>query len=198
MHLSRIGKRPFLLLTLLILLLAACGGGGEEGAAAVADDFVRYESEDGRFSVRHPESWAIDDSFFITLASDPALLEDSGLEQVDDGALILFIFGATEEFGGEDPVAILNQLTTERMGLVEGADVTQEPETTEIQGQPAAHTIMQDTAEDGTALQVQMTAVTQDNDAVVALTALPQASVATYQPTVDAILNTIEIMPAAE
>lgn len=196
MYLSQMGKRPFLLSILFILLLATACGGEETGEGTIADDFVRYESEDGRFAVRHPESWGVDDSFFITLASDPALLEDSGLEQVEDGALILFIFGSTDEFGGEDPAAILNQLITERLGLVEGATVTQEPETAEIQGQPAAHTIMEDTAEDGAALQIQMTAVTQNGDAVVALTALPQTSIETYQPTVDAILNTIQIIPA--
>jgi sugar lactone lactonase YvrE len=169
----------------------------EEGEmTAVPEGFVAFESAENGLALAHPEGWVTDDSFFLTLASDPAMLAE-GTTGLEEGAIAILIPGPVADLGSSDPIDILNEAAGE-MGLGEGIAMTSEPEAVEIQGQPAAIASLVGDAEDGTELQVRMASIVAGERAVIVMAVTPTASAETYMADLEAVINSVQFIDVAE
>lgn len=199
--------QTFIAFVVLMLAVLACGGGGNSGnnneaatsvpPTATPDptaNFTTYTSETSGVIVSHPPDWAMDDTFFLQLASDETLL---GTPDADEGALMAFLSDTPANLGGSDPVAILTTAAAD-MSADGGFTMQGEPTAITIKGQSGAVVDINGTADDGTPLTGFIAALVKADWATIVLAVTPTTGAENYLPTMRTVLNTVEVTTAPE
>lgn len=197
----------FIAFVLLMLAMLACGGGGNSGnnnetATSVpptatpdpAANFTTHTSETSGVIVSYPPDWAMDDTFFLQLASDETLL---GTPDADEGALMAFLSDTPANLGGSDPVTILTSAAAD-MSADGGFTMQGEPAAITIKGQNGAVVDINGTADDGTPLTGFIAALVKADWATIILAVTPTTGSENYLSTMRTILNTVEVTNAPE
>ena len=94
--------------------------------------FDSYTSDENGITVSYPADWAIEDFFFINLASSEELLEDT--EGMTEGAAMIIFAAPSSDFNSSDPLEIIAQSAAEFAAGEEATEVG-EPEALTINGQ---------------------------------------------------------------
>lgn len=197
----------FIAFVVLMLAMLACGGGGNSGnnneeATSVpptatpdpAANFTTYTSETSGVIVSYPPDWAMDDTFFLQLASDETLL---GTPDADEGALMAFLSDTPANLGGSDPVTILTSAAADMAS--EGEFTMQgEPTAITIKGQSGAVVDINGTADDGTPLTGFIAVLVKADWGTIILAVTPTTGSENYLPTMRTVLNTVEVTTAPE
>lgn len=201
--LRKFSYRSLFALSVLILAVLACGGGGNANNEAthtpaptatpdITANFISYTSENSGVIVSYPSDWARDDTFFLSIASDEALLETT---ESQEGALIAFLSDTPANLGGNDPKTILSA-TLANMATDSGITMQGEPADLTVKGQSGAIVDVTGTAEDGTPLSGFVATLINGEWATIVLAITPTAGSENYLPTMKAVLNTVEVTEA--
>lgn len=217
--LSKSGFKPVLALVVLLITALACGFGGEDPTptpepantavpateeptaepteapepTATADPtagFESFTSDESGVTVGYPADWAIEDLFFVSLASSEALLEDT--EGMTEGGVMLIFTAPSSDYESSDPLEIINQAAGDITGEDPDATVS-EPESLSINGQEAARVTVDTVADDGTPLQALVYVIVSGDRVATVFGATPDASEAEYLPVIEAIAGTVEV-----
>ncbi len=159
------------------------------------EGFESYSSEEFGISLAYPADWAIEEFFFISLASSEALLTE-GPEGKTEGAVMLVFSAPVTEYTSADPLDIVNEAVEELLADEPDA-VLGEPEALTINGQEAARASISAPADDGTPLQGWLYAIVNGDFVGVVFGATPEVSVEEYLPLIEAIAGTVEVSEPA-
>ncbi len=165
----------------------------EPAPTATADptaNFESYTSDENGVTVSYPADWAIEDFFFINLASSEELLEDT--EGMTEGAAMIIFAAPSSDFESSDPLEIITQSAAEFAAGEEATEVG-EPESLTINGQDAAKIQVTGPADDGTPLKVTLYVIVNGDRVATVIAATPEASEAAYAPIIEAIAGTVEV-----
>lgn len=162
--------------------------------AAAPDDFLAWEEEDG-FTFRYPAAWVFNlDSADLILGSSQELLDADSPAEVSEGGAI--IFDGVEEGDITDPLALLAADLPEFLENFGsgGAELTEIEgiHLLALNGQPAASFTYR-VVRDGASLLISRTAIVNGSQSLLFTSAVFEESAATYQPTLNAIANTITL-----
>lgn len=172
----------------------------EPTAAPVADvdvtGFALLESPEGGYSIQHPSEWIAQGFFGVNLiASDATLLDDPS--QVEEGAVIIAIGSPITDLGEgiTTPTDAMDEAMTQfDLG---GSDMTvvEGPTETTINDLPAAISRLEGAADDGTELSMIVAVVFNEEaqQAVILFGATPIGQETDYIPTLNAIINTVQV-----
>lgn len=195
----------FVALVVLMLAMLACGGGGNSGdnneeatnapATATPDpaaNFTSYTSETSGVIVSYPPDWAMDDTFFLQLASDETLFSST---DANEGALMAFFSDTPANMGGSDPTTILTSMAAD-LTADGGMAMQGDPTPLTVKGQNGAIVDISGTADDGTPLTGFIAALVKADWATVVLAVTPTTGSENFLPTMRAVLNTVEVTSA--
>jgi len=190
-------------LAVMILAVIACGGGGNANNEAtntpsptatpdITANFVSITSETSGVIVSYPPDWVTEDIFFLSIASDAAVLEST---ESQEGAIMIFLSDTPANLGGTDPKAILTEtvagMSTDSDFLTQG-----EPTDMTVNGQSGGIVDITGTADDGTPLTGFVATLVNGEWATVILAITPTDGSEAHLPTMRAILNTVEVTQA--
>ncbi|MEJ2746658.1 MAG: hypothetical protein P8183_01880 [Anaerolineae bacterium] len=161
-----------------------------------AIDYTRFESTDSGYAIEYPSDWFTDGvTGFTTFASAEELMDSP--DPGEEGGVALVIAGTTADFGGDDAVSMLDQISSE-MDPVQDMEITDGPTAVTINGNDGATMYIKGTTDNGTPLSVFMTLVTKGDNVVVMIAATPSKTEADFQPIFEDMANSIEVFePAA-
>lgn len=190
-------KRLVLLaITVFLGLLVGCGGGQEE-----AGDYVLHEDPEMGLTIRHPEDWVTHDSFSgLTLASSQEVIDSESMADIGEGGFVTVITGELALFAQETGTALSREDAVPALAMYEkalldageGLRIVEDVQEKEINGQNAAYMVME-SEEGGKTLNTILTVVLSDDYiALVSASALAD-HFAGMRPTLDAIIDTIEV-----
>ncbi|MCI0393480.1 MAG: pre-peptidase C-terminal domain-containing protein [Chloroflexi bacterium] len=154
-----------------------------------AANFTTFTSDVNGITFGYPQDWTVDDAFFITAASDPALLGDTDIRE---GGIFVIIAGDSSEFTSTDPAAALTEAIAD-FELGEDQSVVSGPTATQIQGQDAAIATINGTGDDGIPFVAIAAVIFNGNRAAVAIGATPAATEKEFLPVLEAMINTIQV-----
>lgn len=162
--------------------------------AEIDANFIDYESGVNGVSFSYPGDWSILDLFFLAVASDDTLLEDTS--GVDDGAVIVIFAGDSDETPAGDPESLLEEAAPgsefQDVTIIDG------PTETEIQGQPATLVTFEAIADDGTAITIRLANIVSGPRTAGVIGITPTAVADNYLPTIEAVINSIELFEPTE
>jgi hypothetical protein len=152
-----------------------------------------FDSEELGLSFQYPAAWSLDTSDDIPmLVSDERLFEEA-LGSVD-GAVVLFLVDDAANMG-EGP---LDQLVEEVVAdMVTGGVTVDGPRLLTINGQEAATITVESVEEYGAVALSTVTAIRHEGRAVLISAAAPQATAGEYEQSLDTVVNSVRLRPAA-
>jgi hypothetical protein len=152
-----------------------------------------FDSEELGLSFQYPAAWSLDTSDDIPmLVSDERLFEEA-LGSVD-GAVVLFLVDDAANMG-EGP---LDQLVEEVVAdMVTGGVTVDGPRLLTINGQEAATITVESVEESGAVALSTVTAIRHEGRAVLISAAAPQATAGEYEQSLDTVVNSVRLRPAA-
>lgn len=158
-------------------------------AVNMAADFTLVESAEKGIAIQYPKDWFTDDSgFFLTIASDKALLDSP--DPGETGAVAIVLSGPTSDIGATDPLGIL-ELAGQQFAGGDTATVIQEAAETTVNDLPAATVIYENKADDGTVLNTILGVIVDGETAAIFVGATPADTAEEFTPVFDAMFHTI-------
>ncbi|RMH02174.1 MAG: hypothetical protein D6706_00730 [Chloroflexi bacterium] len=188
--------RLLLLLASVLFLLAACGGGGDGGNSEPIN-YVTYESPEKGITFEYPEGWATNEvpGGEITIASDPALLDDSN--EYEGGAIVTVFAGPADAFEGE-LTTILDDLVLFLMeDDADQVEIVNEVASTTINGHDAASVTLSG-REAFTDVLLKANVMAGADQIVFVAAMYDDESADKYEPIMDHILNSVELSAPSE
>lgn len=197
----RTNKLWMVLVLLLVAFLAACGG-GEEEAAAPEVELETVTAADLGIALGHPAGWVVEQApLSLMMASSAELMEDR--ENVQTGAL-LTVMGQEKETLGmvagtgadmDDPMVVLELFTDVMMsegGTGDEFTVREEATAVTYGGNSAARAVFDVKSDnfDGVAYFI---AIPNGELVVYLLAATPKTEADSFEPTLEAILNSVQL-----
>jgi hypothetical protein len=163
---------------------------------------VAYTSEFMGLTFEHPADWAVEDFFFIFMASSEEILtaffEDDGPpESMDNDAVVIMYSGTFDEFGDTSPVGLMDEVMAEFDILESSGRMITPPTAVTINNRPASYAIAEGEAEDGYLLSVFYGVIVDEalERVAVFVGVTSPVGMTRFEPTFRAILETIEIQP---
>lgn len=165
----------------------------------IPEGFQLLESAEGGITAYYPSDWFNADFLgLITLASDPALLEE--VDSVEEGAVAIIVSDSVDADLGlpvnveDGALAVVTSIANDPSILDLGTDyeVVKPPVQAETAaGQDAATTVIHATSESGTRVAYVIKFIITDTRVAVFIGATPVETIEQYEPTLDMIGNSI-------
>ena len=179
----------------VLFLMVACGGGGGSDSEPV--NYVTYESPEKGITFEYPEGWATNEvpSGEITIASDPALLDDSN--EYEGGVIVTVFAGPADAFEGE-LTTILDDLVLFLMeDDADQVEIVNEVASTTINGHDAASVTLSG-REAFTDVVLQANVMAGADQIVFVAAMYDDERADQYEPLIDHILNSVELSTPGE
>jgi hypothetical protein len=162
----------------------------ESVAPELTVNFVSHEDEREGIHVQYPESWFVDDTFFLTISDSPDAA--AGLDQVTDNSVVIIFAGPADELPGTDPEEVV-MLMLDDLDLAEDMEIIEGPTPRDIQGERAATVVVRGTSEQQTRFVALMTIIISRERGAVIIATTPEARLATDRPILEAITNSVQL-----
>ncbi|MBE2201658.1 MAG: PPC domain-containing protein, partial [Anaerolinea sp.] len=169
-------------------------------ATAVPDltaDFVPYSDEFQGVTLSHPAGWASLNFFFTILASSEALLQsafEGETPEIGDGALLLIISGAADEFGSDDPETLIDEVMGEFDFAGDALTIIAAPTVTRSNGQETVTVVAKGEADGQEIVVLYAVVINQELGRAALVAGVTGADAEAQQlPILQAIVSTIAV-----
>jgi hypothetical protein len=156
----------------------------------VTVNFVSHEDEREGIHVQYPESWYLEDTFFLTISDSPDAA--AGLDRVADNSVVIIFAGPVDELPSTDPEEAVMQMV-EDFELADDMEIIEGPRRHEIHGEEAATVVVRGTSEQQTRFVALMTIIIGRERAAVIIATTPENRAAADRPILEAIANSVRL-----
>lgn len=153
-------------------------------------NFVSFEDEREGIRLEYPESWFLNDTFFLVISDSPDAV--AGLDQVTNNSVAIIFGGPVEELPGTNPEEVV-LLFVDEFEITSDMEIVEGPTTSQIQGEDAATVVVQGTSEQQTPFVALVTVIIGSERGAVIVATTPQARAATDRPILEAIANSVQL-----
>jgi hypothetical protein len=153
-------------------------------------NFISHEDEREGIQVEYPESWFLDDTFFLVISDSPDAV--AGLDQVTDNSVVILFAGPVDELPGTDPEEVA-LLFIDDYDLADDMEILEGPTSGQIQGEDAATVVVRGTSEQGTRFIAMITIIIGRERGAVIVATTPETRATSDRPILEAIANSVRL-----
>ncbi len=154
---------------------------------------VPHESVDGGYTIDYPEEWFVEEMFGLSMFSSyEGAFEEMGDMSTLEGGVVIVMGGQMAEIEGDDPMDMLDQVTSDMDVEGEDMEILDGPKSVTINGSDGAQITIRGDA-DGAMIYGIMTVLTNGINNVVVMAVVPAGEEDMYTEPFHTMINSVII-----